>query len=151
MTTTGSIATERIGVGIAYAISGLFAMAANRNFHGAGFPGSGDEADRWQDILLAYQALADPQEALRGLANLGPDYEPEFGSTHTHTRQWIGALRELGTFEPDLTADHATVAAFRKGAVRTYVVFNSTAKPHSVRFSNGVKINAPPGLHTIRK
>lgn len=117
---------------------------ANRNFHQAGFPGDPDSYDRWQDILAEYLALADPDAAME---QLGEIRESELGETETHTRQWIGALKQLGTFDPSIHADHPTALAF----ANAYVIFNPNAEILAVQFSDGKKINAPGGLSTTRR
>ena len=118
-------------------------VRANRNFHQA-FPGNGEGLDRWQDVIFGYQALSDADRAADGLRKLGPDYEAEFGETHTHTRQWIGALQELGQVA-DIRSDHPTAVAFYKNGATRYVIYNPGAAK-MVRFSDGARIMAKPGL-----
>jgi endoglucanase Acf2 len=119
-------------------------VRSNLNFHEA-FPGSGAEFDRWQDIIFGYRALVDPDRAAASLQQLGPDYAAEFGETHTHTRQWIGALQELGQVAADIRADHPTALAFHKDGAKSYVIYNPGAAK-LVRFSDGARILAQPGL-----
>jgi hypothetical protein len=125
--------------------------SSNANFHHGGFPGEPDKLDRWQDVLFGYLALADPDEAFTRFTRLGDDHPSEFGETRTHTLQWIGALRALGTYETSIRADHPTAVVFKKGNTQTYIIFNSTTKLIPVRFSNGVTIEAAPGLSSTTK
>lgn len=118
--------------------------ASNRNFHQAGFPGDSESYDRWADILAEYLALADPQAAAAQTETIA---ESELGETKTHTRQWIGALGELGTFDSKVRSNHVTAVAFEKA----YIVYNPTDKDLPVVFSDGKQLSAPPGLSTSKR
>jgi len=92
-------------------------------------------ADIWQDILLPYQALADPAAALRAW---DPQGAVEDGETRTHTWHWLQSLQGLGLPRADLTADTPLFAVFgaAPGPV-TYLAYNASATARSVRFSDG--------------
>jgi endoglucanase Acf2 len=120
--------------------------SSNTNFHNAGFPGPADSLDRWQDIIYEYQALADPEQAATRFRSLGATHESEFGETRTHTLQWLGALGELGQVDASVLANHPTAVAFKKAGKARYVVYNAGASPLSVRFSDGKRVRAEPGL-----
>ena len=89
----------------------------------------------WQDILLGYLALADPQAALaqwdaRGLV--------EQGETASHTFHWISNLQHLGQPHFGITANTPLFAVFRREDGRlTYLAYNGSAQEKQVHFSDG--------------
>ncbi len=124
-------------------------LASNRRFHRAGFDGDADRLDRWHDVLRQYLAFADAKRAELRYDQHGLDLESEFGETKLHTRQWLQSLRWLGRFDRSTRANHPTAAVFVSQGTKTYVVDNADGAPRTVRFSDGVKVNAPPGLHAF--
>jgi len=118
--------------------------SSNRNFHQVGFPGDPESFDRWADILAEFLALADPPAAAAQIETIS---ESELGETKTHTRQWIDALAELGTFDSKVRSNHVTAIAFEKA----YVVYNPTPEELAVAFTDGKQILAPPGLSTTKR
>lgn len=127
----------------AYVMANLTNLTlSNANFHNDGFDGDPDAFDRWQDLLFEYLALAAPDKANQRYGRLNKNHNSEFGESRTHTRQWIGALQVLGTFDPRTRADFPTAVAF----ANAYVVFNATSRPLTVHFSDGRSIQAPSGL-----
>jgi endoglucanase Acf2 len=122
--------------------------ASNANFHKAGFPGPADRLDRWQDVIFEYEALADPERAAARFTALGREHSSEFGETRTHSLQWFGALSALGQVDSSIRADHPTAVAFKKAGRTRYVVYNAGKLPIAVRFSDGKRVTAAPGLST---
>ena len=124
-------------------------MEGNRNNHRpGGFPGPTDKLDAWQDIILQYQALAEPGAALRELRKWRQSGgKPEAGETATHTLHWILSLNDLGQFDAATTADYPTAAVFIKNGKRNYVIYNAGEKPVRVQFSNGKTFKAPRGTN----
>ena len=98
--------------------------------------------DIWQDIFMKYLALADPQQALASWDRWG---SVELGDTRTHALHWLLSLNEMGTADPLVTADTTLYAVFRRGDGRkTYLAYNATKAPLSVRFSDGTVLSVAP-------
>jgi endoglucanase Acf2 len=97
----------------------------------------------WRDYFWMFLAMADADEAVE-LFEQDPYYTPEFGNTAAKTYQWIYNMQALGKVDTSVTADQPTYAVFKKGEGRTYVAFNPTKKPLTVRFSDGKKLSVPP-------
>ncbi len=106
--------------------------------------------DIWQDILLAYLALADPAEALR---QWNPEGAVEDGETRTHTSFWLHSLAALGRPQLGVSADTPLYGVFQRAdGQRHYLAYNAGAQPRHVRFSDGTLLQVPPHqlAHTIR-
>ena len=98
--------------------------------------------DIWQDIFMKYLALADPQQALASWDRWG---SVELGDTRTHALHWLLSLNEMGTADPLVTADTTLYAVFRRSDGRkTYLAYNATKAPLSVRFSDGTVLSVAP-------
>jgi endoglucanase Acf2 len=122
---------------------------SNRAFHDAGFEGDPDRIDRWFDILVETEALAQPDKALSRYKAEGSHFEPEFGETRTHTMQWLTALQALGQVDLTVRANHPTAVMFREEGKRNYVVFNAGKDDVDVTYSDGSRWTIPPGLHCM--
>ena len=100
--------------------------------------------DIWQDVFAKYLALADPAAALAQWDRYG---SVELGETRAHALHWMLSLNEMGLPEFGVTADTPLYSVFRRPAGRkTYLAFNATKAPITVRFSDGKLLNAPPGV-----
>ena len=98
--------------------------------------------DIWQDIFMKYLALADPQQALASWDRWG---SVELGDTRSHALHWLLSLNEMGTADPLVTADTTLYAVFRRSDGRkTYLAYNATKAPLSVRFSDGTVLSVAP-------
>jgi endoglucanase Acf2 len=121
------------------------ALAASRGVRGK-------PPDIWQDIFAKYQALVDPEAGLNMWNRWGA---VEQGETRSATLHWILSLRELGTPDFSVTADHPLHTVFtRADGSRTYLAYNASLRPLTVRFSDGAVLEVPPGTlarrgHTI--
>lgn len=106
--------------------------------------------DIWQDILLSYLALSDASAALEKWDAKG---YVEDGETRTHTFHWMQSLAQLGRPDFSVSADSALYAVFRKAdGARTYIAYNTAAKPRTVRFSDGSSmVVAPKTLKSMTK
>jgi endoglucanase Acf2 len=99
--------------------------------------------DGWQDIFAKYLALADPAAALAQWDRFG---SVELGDTRSHTLHWMLSLAEMGAPDFSVTANTALYAVFRRPDGRkTYLAFNATPAPLSVRFSDGQTLTVAPG------
>jgi endoglucanase Acf2 len=99
--------------------------------------------DIWQDIFAKYMALADPAKALAEWDRWG---SVEVGDTRTHTLHWMLSLAEMGAPDFSVTADTALYQVFKRpDGKRTYLAYNATAAPISVRFSDGKTLQVAPG------
>jgi endoglucanase Acf2 len=99
--------------------------------------------DGWQDIFAKYLALADPAAAMAQWDRYG---SVELGDTRTHTLHWMLSLNEMGTPDFSVTADTTLYSVFRRPDGRkTYLAYNATKAPISVRFSDGKVLSVAPG------
>lgn len=126
-------------------------LAANQSFHELGFKGDAKNIDRWHDVLHEYLAMSDADQAIKRHAKNGEEVGSEFGESKVHTAQWLGAWKELGHFDPKITANVPTAAVFIKGNVRTYVAHNLSTQTKVVTFSDGTEVKASPGLNVKKR
>jgi endoglucanase Acf2 len=99
--------------------------------------------DGWQDIFAKYLALADPTAALAMWDRYG---SIELGETRSHTLHWMLSLNEMGTPDFSVTADTTLYSVFRRPDGRkTYLAFNASKSPITVRFSDGKVLAVAPG------
>jgi hypothetical protein len=69
----------------------------------------------------------------------------ELGDTRTHTLHWMASLHEMGTPDLSVTADTTLFSVFRRPDGRkTYLAYNVTPQPVSVRFSDGHVMTVAP-------
>ena len=100
--------------------------------------------DGWQDIFAKYLALADPTAALAMWDRFG---SVELGETRTHTLHWMLSLGEMGAPDFSVTANTTLYAVFvRPDGRKTYLAYNATKAPISVRFSDGKTLTVAPGV-----
>ena len=99
--------------------------------------------DIWQDVFAKYLALADPAAALAQWDRYG---SVELGETRTHALHWMLSLNEMGLPDFGVTADTTLYSVFRRPDGRkTYLAYNASKAPISVRFSDGKVVNVAPG------
>jgi len=101
-----------------------------------------DPPDIWQDLFAKTMALADPAA---GLAQWNRWGAVELGDTRSHTLHWLLSLQEMGT--PDLTVSANTTlfSVFRRtDGRRTYLAYNASSRPITVRFSDGHVMSVGP-------
>ena len=100
----------------------------------------------WQDIMWAYQAMADPAAAI-ALFNANPNYvangSQESGETKAHTYHWLYNWQALGQLETAVTADVPTYAVFNNNGSVTCVAYNGSSNSVMVTFSNGTMLVVP--------
>ena len=98
--------------------------------------------DIWQDIFAKYLALADPASALQKWDRWGSF---ELGDTRSHALHWMLSLNEMGTPDPDITANTTLYSVFKKAdGSRTYLAYNATASALNVLFSDGKSMLVNP-------
>ncbi|WP_078551650.1 glycosyl hydrolase [Bacillus alkalicellulosilyticus] len=112
----------------------------------------------WSNMVWMYRALTNPADALQqmeasidqyGSFNPGDEKIIERGSTKAQTYHWIHNLHELGQVDPTVTADHPTYAVFTKDGERTYIAYNYSNEPITVRFSDGHTVQVEPHRFNI--
>jgi hypothetical protein len=113
-----------------------------RNYQ-ALFEANKGEPRLWREIIWMFQALGDPQRALAQY-QANPHFEPEFGVSRAFVYQWLHALASFGQVDASVTADLPTYAVFRAGGTRHHVALNPTARPLTVRFSDGAVLELAP-------
>jgi endoglucanase Acf2 len=98
--------------------------------------------DIWQDIFAMYTALADPAA---GLAEWDRHGSFELGQTRSHTLHWMLSLQAHGTPDFSVNADTTLYQVFKRAdGGRTYLAYNATTAPITVRFSDGKTLAVPP-------
>ncbi len=105
--------------------------------------------DIWQDLFAKYVALVDPA---KGRARWDEWGSVELGDTRTHAQHWLAFLEGAGAPDLGVTADTHFYAVFKhanKG--KTYMVFNPDPQARTVRFSDGVSVQAAPGKLTVQR
>jgi len=105
--------------------------------------------DIWQDLFAKYVALVDPA---KGRARWDEWGSVELGDTRTHAQHWLAFLESVGAPELGVTADTSFYAVFRhadKG--KTHMVFNPGSQTRTVKFSDGVVVQAAPGRLTVQR
>ena len=101
----------------------------------------GTPADIWQDVLVSFFALADPDAAL-ALWNRRDSVE--FGDTRTRTLYWVHSLQEMGLPDFTVTADTPLYAVFKdKSGAPTYLAYNARDTATRVTFSTGKTMDVP--------
>ena len=107
------------------------------------FPPNPPPKDVWQDVFAKYLALADPQAALAQWDRYG---SVEVGDTRTHALHWMLSLQEMGQPDFSTTADTTLYSVFKRPDGRkTYVAFNASKSPITVKFSDGKTLIVAPG------
>ncbi len=100
-----------------------------------------DPPDIWQDIFAKYMALSDPEQALKDWKRWGSF---ELGDTRSHALHWMASLQKMGTPDFDTTANTTLYAVFRTPVgKKTYLAYNASAAPITVRFSDGQTLQVP--------
>ena len=101
-------------------------------------------ADVWQDIYAKYQALTDPAQ---GLARWDRWGSVELGESRSSALHWMLSLQEMGAPDLSVTADTPLFSVFKRPDGRkTYLAFNATKAPLTVRFSDGKTFEVAPGV-----
>jgi endoglucanase Acf2 len=121
-----------------------------RNYASLVEENEGTDWSQWADVIWMYRALFDPQDALRQFDSRANDFSPEAGNSLANAFHWITALREFGRVDRAITANTPLFAVLRRDGVRTYVVYNMKARPHTVTFSDGTTLTAKPNALTVK-
>ena len=67
--------------------------------------------------------------------------------TRAHTLHWMLSLAEMGAPDFSVTANTALYSVFaREGGGKTYLAFNASKAPITVRFSDGKTLTVAPGM-----
>ena len=99
--------------------------------------------DIWQDLFAQHLALVDPEAGFKRWDRWG---SYELGDTRSHTYHWLESLRAMGPVDLSVRANTRFYSVFKKGAVKTYLVYNPATAPVEVVFSDGHRVQAAPGL-----
>jgi hypothetical protein len=104
---------------------------------------------RWQDIVYKYLAFADPDTAIENWKDTNLNEDPingvdpalgiEFGESRAHTYQHLQMLKQFG--QPDFSVrpiGHSLGAVLNKDGVKTYVGYNPTSEPKTLKFSDSM-------------
>ena len=106
--------------------------------------GLGDESGLG-NVCLSYLALFEPDSAARvwDRADAAGKALARNADTGGITYWLIHGLRSYGSIAHDISADYPLSAAYVLGTDTTYMVYNATASPKTVRFSSGKTVTAP--------
>jgi len=102
----------------------------------------------WGDLVVMFGALHDPKTAAAYI-DANPKCRLEGGNSHAFMYHWIHTLNNLGLNNAGVTADHPVHSVFKKGAAKTYAVYNYGETPVAVRFSDGKEVTAKPKVLTV--
>lgn len=98
--------------------------------------------DMWQDLFAKYMGLTDPAEGLKMWDRWGA---VELGDTRTHTLHFLLSLETMGPPDFSVTADHVLHSVFKRAdGQRTYLAYNTSNTPRTVKFSDGQVLEVPP-------
>jgi len=98
--------------------------------------------DIWQDLFAKTMALTDPKAGFEMWDRWG---SVELGDTRSHAMHFLLSLQQMGPPDFSVTADHVLAGAFRRAdGRRTYLAYNASPRPLSVRFSDGQVLNLEP-------
>ena len=95
----------------------------------------------WGDIHLMFLAGGDPARAADWLAknnNMGV----EGGDSKAFLHHWVATLNDYGVNDKSVTAGYPLYNVYNKNGKKTYVVYNSSAAPLSVKFTDGTTVSA---------
>lgn len=104
----------------------------------------------WGDLVVMFYALNDPAAAAAYI-DANPDCKLEAGNSHAFMYHWIYTLNNLGTNDASVTADYPIFNVFKKGAAKTYAVYNYEAVPLTVNFSDGKKMTVKSKALTVEQ
>jgi endoglucanase Acf2 len=111
------------------------AAALSSRKAGANFGGG------WGDLHLMFLAGADPAKAAGVLAQ-NPNLNVEAGNSKAFLHHWVSTLATYGVNDKSVTADYPCYNVYNKAGKKTYVVYNFSAKPLTVKFSDGTVVEA---------
>lgn len=95
----------------------------------------------WGDLVLMFHAGQDPAEAAKFI-DATPNMKIEEGNSRAFLYHWIYTLNNLGTIDKSVTADYPFYNVYDKNGKKTYAVYNMTSKPLTVKFTDGMKVEA---------
>ena len=113
-------------------------------------PKDGTNWDAWPDLMWMYRGLTNPQDALTQFHARPADLRPEAGNSFCNTLVWLKALEAYGPVDRTVTADTPFYAVFQKAGKRTHVAWNMGQAPRTVKFSDGVSVECPPGTVLVK-
>jgi endoglucanase Acf2 len=129
---------------------GWYPSLAERNYDELVANNSGETFEYWPDIVWEYRAFSDAQDAVDMFETRKETYPVEAGETKAHTYHWLYNLLELGTPQPDITADYPLAHVFSDEGRHTYTAYNASNTETTVTFSDGVSLNVPANSFATR-
>lgn len=115
---------------------------ANENYNALVSENGGTNFSPWEDLIYEYRAISNIAEAKGFWNTRGAALTAEAGNSKAMAYHWIFNLDAIGNADPTVTADYPIAAAFKKGNVKTYVVYNMTGSAKTVTFSDGHTVTA---------
>jgi endoglucanase Acf2 len=98
--------------------------------------------DIWQDLFAKTMALTDPKAGFEMWDRWGA---VELGDTRSHALHFLLSLQQMGPPDFSVTANHVLAGAFRRAdGRRTYLAYNASPRPITVRFSDGQVLTLEP-------
>jgi endoglucanase Acf2 len=95
----------------------------------------------WGDLHLMFRAGMDPAAAAKYI-DANPGMKVEGGNSSAFLYHWIYTLNNLGLIDRTVTADYPLYNVYNKGGKKTYAVYNMSGMPVSVKFSDGMRVDA---------
>jgi endoglucanase Acf2 len=103
----------------------------------------GTPPDIWQDVLVSFEALADPELAL---SHWKPRGSVELGETRSHTMHWLYSLQEMGTPDFSVQANVTFYGVFKNTeGKKTYLAYNPGSSEITVQYTDGTIFKVPAG------
>lgn len=128
---------------------GRYPEYVTKNYQALVLENGGEMWDQWADLIWMYRALSDPEDALRQWRTFQSRYPSEDGVAPALAYHWIANLSRLGRVERSVSANTPLYAVLSRQGHRTYIVYNSREKAHTVTFSDGVQVLALPKRFTL--
>jgi endoglucanase Acf2 len=95
----------------------------------------------WGDLHLMFMAGSDPTKAAAYLAQ-NNNMNVEGGNSKAFLHHWIATLNDYGANDKTVTANYPLFNVYNKGGKKTYFIYNSSAAPLTVKFSDGTTLSA---------
>jgi len=105
---------------------------------------SGGALTNWPEVMMAYRGIGDPQGAWNAFVAWDGS-NAEGGTPRAWYRQWLALLRDRGTLDTTVTADHPAAMVLVSNAIRSYIAWNPGTQETVVHFTDGRSLTVPAG------
>jgi endoglucanase Acf2 len=95
----------------------------------------------WGDLVVMFGAGANPSRSAE-FVDSTPQMKVEDGNTRAMMYHYVHTLNTFGKIDRTVTGDYPIYNVYNKDGKKTYVVYNYTGKPLTVKFSDGKSVDA---------